>query len=47
MGLDPAYFNEGLMKPWRGFTPIEGKEKPGVSENWELVFNSIFFYFVI
>ncbi len=26
-GLDPGYFNAGLMKPRRGSTPIPGKEK--------------------
>ncbi len=28
-GLDPVTLNAGLMKPWRGFTPIAGEEKLG------------------
>jgi hypothetical protein len=26
MSLDPGYLNAGLMKPWRGFTPVAGKK---------------------
>jgi hypothetical protein len=28
-GLDPVYFNPGLMKPPRGLTPAAGEEKLG------------------
>ena len=31
-GLDPVTLNAGLMKPWRGFTPIAGEEKLGVGK---------------
>jgi hypothetical protein len=27
--LDPGYLNAGLMKPWRGFTPVAGKKTGG------------------
>jgi len=26
----PFALNAGLIKPWKGFTPVLGKEKPGV-----------------
>jgi hypothetical protein len=27
--LEPGYLNAGLMKPWRGFTPVAGKKNSG------------------
>jgi hypothetical protein len=32
-GPGPGYLNVGLMKPRRGFTPIEGNEKTGVGKS--------------
>jgi hypothetical protein len=29
--LDPGYLNAGLMKPWRGFTPVAAKKNWGMA----------------
>jgi hypothetical protein len=41
MSLDPGYLNAGLMRPWRGFTPVAGKKNWGWVKSNEALTNGM------